>query len=297
MTDSTPRSGSPPGSGLGYRRLHHVVRNALYLAAVILLGLGLDLTLFPRDTDRFFSWTIDVSLTAGTLGAFYLSAFVIVLLTLTRGLTWARARVVLGGGIAFSSLAILATAIHADKFHFNRSGIPLIVAWVWTIAYAVLLPVILVGLIPQRRLPGIDPPKVFPPSWLAVALGGFGLVLFVVGVFLFVAPQTVAKDWPWPLTALTGRVLGAWAVGLGLVFLVAARQGDRFRMLPSTVGLGLFGLLQLLTVWRFSEDMAWSETGAWVYVVFLGAALVAGTAGSLALTATGREARVAASRT
>ena len=41
----------------GVQRLHHVMRNALIVSAVILAALGLDLTLFPEDTDKWASAT------------------------------------------------------------------------------------------------------------------------------------------------------------------------------------------------------------------------------------------------
>jgi len=148
--------------------LHQVMRNALIVSAVILVLLGLDLTILPKDTDRFFSWPIQPPLTAGTLGAFYLSAFVILLLTLSGGRTWARARVVLAGGIAFSALAFAATFIHLAKFNFSSEHTSaVVVTWVWTIAYGILTPILLIALIPERKMPGGDPVTGPVPPWLA----------------------------------------------------------------------------------------------------------------------------------
>jgi hypothetical protein len=62
--------------------LHQVMRNALVVSAVILVSLGLDLTILPRDADRSFSWPIQPPLTAGALGSFSLSAFIILALSL-----------------------------------------------------------------------------------------------------------------------------------------------------------------------------------------------------------------------
>src|SRR5262249_3517163 len=149
-------------------------------SAVILLLLGLDLTLFPRSTDKFFSWPIQPALTAGALGAFYLSAFVILWLTLSRGRTWARARAVLAGGGAFSGLAVPAPFIPLPKFNF--SGPPtsaVVVTWVWTIAYGILTPILLIALIPQRKLPGGDPVTGPMPKWFASSLLGYGAVFCV----------------------------------------------------------------------------------------------------------------------
>src|SRR5918992_3055638 len=161
------------GSAPSIRGLHHVVRNSLIVSAFILLALGGILTLFPRDTDRLFSWTIDVGLTAGTLGGYYLAALALVSLTLSGGVTWARARVMLAGAVAFSALALLATLMHVDKFHFGSTGFALAITWVWTVAYAVLPPLMLIGLGPQRRVPGADPPSEPAPGWVPRVMPGF----------------------------------------------------------------------------------------------------------------------------
>jgi hypothetical protein len=266
----------------GVQRLHQVMRNALIVSAVILAALGLDLTLFPNETAKYFSWEIKPPLTAGTLGAFYLAAFVILVLSLA-GLTWARARVVLPGGIAFSALAFLVTFLHLDKFNFDSPHTSaVVVTWVWTIAYGILTPVLLLALIPQRKMPGGDPVTGPTPSWLRQALLGVGGLLSLVGVLLYLIPEQVAKVWPWDLTALTGQVLGAWSLGFGLVMVVASRQDDKFRVFPAAVGLAAYGLFQLLTVVRFNGDVAWGEPGAWVYVAFLAATLFVGLAGASA---------------
>jgi len=268
-------------AGVGIQRLHHVMRNALIVSAVILAALGLDLTLFPNDTAKYFSWPIAPPLTAGTLGAFYLAAFVILVLTLGSGMTWARARVVLPGGIAFSALAFITTFLHLDKFNFHAdSTTAVVVTWVWTIAYGILTPVLLLALIPQRKMPGDDPVTGPTPSWVRQALLAVGALMAGVGVVLYLIPVEMAKIWPWDLPPLSARVLGAWSIGFGLVMLVASRQNDRFRVFPSALGLAAYGLFQLLTVLRFNGDVAWEEPGAWVYVVFLAATLAIGLAGA-----------------
>jgi hypothetical protein len=279
------------GSAPGIRGLHHIVRNALIVSAFILLALGGILTLFPGDTDRLFSWTIDVGLTAGTLGSFYLTALALVVLTLSGGMTWARARVMLAGAVAFSALALVATLMHLSKFHFDAAGFALVITWVWTVAYAILPPLMVVGLAPQGRVPGSDPPSEPAARWVPGAMAVFGAILLVEGALLFIVPEQVAEVWPWALTALTGRVLGAWTIGLGLVLAFAARERRRFPLVPASAALGLYGLFQLLTVLRFGGDMEWGDPTAWVYVAFLVAALVVGAAAWAAVRPVGEVTR------
>jgi hypothetical protein len=265
------------------RRVTPMLRNALVVSSIVLGALGLDLTLAPTNTAKFFSWGIAPPLTAQTLGAFYLTALVLLLLSI-RGWVWARVRVVLPGGILFSAAAFVATLIHLDKFNFDKPGLfGKVVAWVWTVAYLVLPPVLLIALRPQSREPGVDPPMEPAPRWLRTAAGAAGIAMVGVATLLWIVPNEMNKVWPWALTPLTARVLGAWTGGLGLVFLLAAREGSRTAMEAPAVGMALYGLFELLALARFGGDVSWSEAGAWIYVAFLVAVLLAGLAGSARL--------------
>ena len=67
----------------------------------------------------------------------------------------------------------------------------------------------------QLRLPGGDPPRRAPMSGgvrLAIYLLAAGML--ILGVALFVAPLGAGVLWPWELTPLTGRAVGAWLIGL-----------------------------------------------------------------------------------
>jgi hypothetical protein len=267
------------------RRAAPMMRNALVVSALILLGLGLDLTLFPGKTATFFSWPIAPNLSAGTFGAFYFTALAALIIAM-RGWVWARIRPVLPGGIVFSALLFLATMIHLGKFNFDAPGTAAkIVAWVWTIAYAILPPVLLIAVLgPQRHEPGTDPPRERLVPWFRAAVVTLGAVMIAVGVALWVAPEQVAKVWPGALTALTGRVLGSWAIGLGLVYAVSGLDDRRQSVEPAAGALALMGVFQLLTLARFNGDVSWGEAGAWLYVAFLVASLAVGAYG-LAQTA------------
>ena len=256
-----------------------MMRNTLAATAVFLLALGIDLMLAPSRTDEFFSWAIKPELTAGTIGAFYITGFLLLVMALKGG-AWARARTVILGGVVFALLAIPATFIDLDKFAFDSDEtFAVVVAWVWILSYTIVPVVLLLLLIPQGRLPGVDPRSGPPPRWLSTSLWVAGGLMTAVATGLTVVPEEMVKVWPWDLTPLTARVLGSWSAGVGIVFLWAAWENDRFRMLPGTATLGFLGLVQLLTVARFGDDMSWDEPGAWIYVAVLGMALVAGGAG------------------
>lgn len=265
------------------RPLHPIIRYTLAATAVFLLALGIDLTLFPGRTDEFFSWSIEPPLTAGTIGAFYVTGFLLIAMSL-KGSVWARGRTVILGGVVFSILATAATFIDLDRFNFDSDEtFAVVVSWVWILSYAIVPVVLLLALIPQSRLSGVDPSTGRPPGWLGASLGAAGAVMVAIAAGLSVIPEEMAKVWPWDLTPLTARVLGAWSAGFGLVLLWATWENDRFRMVPATAMLGFLGLFQLLTVARFGDQVSWDEPGAWIYVAVLGIALVAGGVGSARL--------------
>lgn len=71
--------------------------------------------------------------------------------------------------------------------------------------------------------------------------------------------------WPWAITPRTGRVLGSWACGLGLVFGLAAAENDRTRLRAPLAALGVFGVLEALAIARNgSGETDWAP-GAWMW--------------------------------
>ena len=91
-------------------------------------------------------------------------------------------------------------------------------------------PSLLVILLRQRHAPGGDPARVAPlPAWAWAVLVAQAVVMLRLGVWLFVAPQA-AGWWPWALTPLTSRAVGAWLLGIGLTTAHAAWEGDWARL-------------------------------------------------------------------
>jgi hypothetical protein len=260
------------------RQLHPMMRNVLVPVGWVLLAMGLDLTLLPKRTDEFFSWAIRPPITAGAIGAFYVTGFLLVFMAI-RGRVWARARALVPAGVVFSALALVATALHLGKFAFDSPHpVAMGIAWEWVLSYAIVPVLLLVALVPQRRLPGVDPRTERPPGWVTGSLWVAGAVLVGTAAALFLAPGTMGKVWPWALTPLTSRVLGAWSAGFGVAFLWTAWEKDGFRALPFAATLAFIGSFQLLTAIRFGDQVSWGKPAAWIYVTLLGAAAVAGGA-------------------
>ncbi len=112
--------------------------------------------------------------------------------------------------VALYRLTLLATLIHLDRFHVNS-----FIGQLWLVIYAIAPPVMVVLLVRQWRTLGVDPDRTRPlATWLRILLGVQALVLIPAGAGLFLAPQLSPQLWPWVLTPLTARAIGAWLIAV-----------------------------------------------------------------------------------
>jgi hypothetical protein len=131
----------------------------------------------------------------------------------------------------------------------------------------------------QVRAPGRDPARTAPlPRWLVALAATQGVVLVGLGVPLFVSPGRVGAEWPWALTPLTGRAIGAWLIGLGVAALHATWERDAHRIRPAADAFIVFGCLNGVALLRYGDDLDWSSPRACLFVAFLVSAVVAGVA-------------------
>jgi hypothetical protein len=245
-------------------------RRLTIFIAGLALGVGPLLLILPDSTDTLFSWTIKPALTAAFLGGGYLTALAIELAA-ARERVWARAWVVYPAMLIFTSLTLLATFLHLDKFHFSGPGfLATLTAWAWLIVYIIAPPLMVVLLYLQLRAPGADPKPDRPvPAWFLLLLVIEAGVMLVIGAMLFIVPGLANFIWPWTLTPLTSQAVGAWQLGLGFAVAhsVLVRQWERIRI--TMIGNIVAGGVQLVTVLRFWQTLSWNGLSAWFYTLFL----------------------------
>jgi hypothetical protein len=102
------------------------------------------------------------------------------------------------------------------------------------------------------------------------------VLMVPLGVALLVDPVSAGPLWPWDLTPLTGRAVGAWSLGLGIAAAHAVRENDWSRIGAATASYVVFGVLELVAIARYPSELAWHTPAAWVYLAFLLSAVVAG---------------------
>jgi hypothetical protein len=254
------------------------MRWLLYIASALVLSMGINLFLFSEQTDRFFAWTVKPSLTAAFLGAAYLASFVIEFMS-ARNAIWARARVAVPSVLTFTTLTLIATLLHLDRFHLgsNYDASQQIVTWLWIAIYAVVPPIMAVLLVLQLRTPGGDPPRASPfEAWVRVVLAVQGVTMLAIGLGLFLAPAVFSSVWPWQLTPLTSQAVGAWLIGLGIATLQANWENDQNRVQVATISYAMIGVLQLIAIVRFTDTVDWGKANTWLYLLFLVSMLAIG---------------------
>ena len=250
----------------------------LLLAAASLVFLaGIQLSLLTEQTAVYFAWTIAPPFTAAFLGAAYWAAVPVEVIA-ARQVFWARARAAIPGIWLFTTLTLVATLLHFDRFHFSSPDpIPRAAAWLWLGIYTAVPVAMLLVVVLQLRSPGGDPDRSKTlPAWLRIAFIAIGGGMMAVGVVLFAAPAAIIPVWPWALTALTARAIGAWFLGIGLASFFAYWENDFARIRPVGGGYTFFAILQLVALARYPGELDWTNAAAWVYLALLIALLPIG---------------------
>ena len=253
------------------------LRRLFVVAGGLVVIVGSSLFFASEQTDRNFAWTIATPLTAAFLGAAYLAAAVFEWTTATERV-WARARVSVSAVLVFTVLTLIATLLHLDRFHFGPEHrfITRLGTWLWTFIYVVVPLVMVLLLLRQRRAPGADPPRAHPlPSWLRAVLAAQAAVLLAVGAAMFAVPTDVQWLWPWPITALTGRAIAAWLLGIGVGMVHAFVENDLGRIRVAGVSNVAIALLQFVALARYPGDVT-SGPKATLYVLYLASMLAVG---------------------
>jgi hypothetical protein len=246
------------------------LRAALAFAGVAVGYASFVLFVFPDRSEDLFAWDIQPPVTAAFFGAFYATAIPLLFLLARPGTRWWQVRPVLPALFTLSTTMLIATALHDDKFLWDR-----VVAWLWLVLYLVYPPMIAAFYLSHRaRDPGPPPVATAVRPWLrpssiaaAAATGGLGAALFLW-------PTTVDALWPWTLTPLTARVVGGWLLFMATALLAMGLERDWAAIRPLFLEAAIVLVLLLVGVARFSEEFDWGSPEAWGYLLAVVGGLV-----------------------
>ena len=279
MVDS---AGGIHTNGARVRRLTPGMRRMLLVASGLVFLAGVPLFIGTEQTDRYFAWTVLPPMTAAFLGASYWASCVLEL-SAARQEIWARARVAVPAVLIFTTLTLVVTLVHFDRFHISSpEPWARLVTWGWLAIYAGVPVMLGLLLVRQLREAGSDPPRTAPiPIGLRWLFAGHAAILLLAGAALLLDPSTASWLWPWKLTALTARAVGAWLIGLGVAALHATWEGDFDRVRIGFLTYVAMGALQLLALARYPSAVQWARPVAWIYVGFVLSILGLGLVGLL----------------
>lgn len=233
----------------------------LVVAFVVLYG-------FPGDTDRWFAWTIAPPMTPMMLGAVYLGGAYFFVRTL-RVTAWHTVKAGFVAVGTFASLMGVATILHWDRFNHDH-----VAFWLWAGLYFTT-PFLVWGVwaVNRRRGTRATPADLALPRPARLMMSATGMLAVAAGLFLFLLPERAIDVWPWALTPLTSRVLGAvFMLGIaGLGVTTDARWSAARLMLQ--VQVFMLALI-LLAAARAHADFDASNAMTWLLLVGFAGALV-----------------------
>jgi hypothetical protein len=232
----------------------------------------LTIGLTPQNTAEHFAWPIAPAVTAALLGGFYFASAALFFPALFVR-RWQNIRAIVPAAILFTSVELIATVLHWDKFSTGTTAF-----YVWLVSYIAPPPVFLFFYVwHQRRAEPVPTPTDEPLAHhLRLAMLTIGALLVLLAVAAFVAPSILIGVAHIGFTPLTARALSGWILAAGALLVFAARENDRNRarivspflicLLPATA----------LEMVRFPDQIDFARWSLYASVVLLA---VVGTIG------------------
>lgn len=259
------------------------LRLILWVFAGLALIAGALLFFGATRTDMWWSWTIEPPLTAASLGAFYWAAFVLIL-GAARSETWAEARPAVYPVAVIAVLLLVVTLYHLDRFDLDS-----LFGIFWLVVYAIVPPLLAWAIVGQLRSPGEDArggPEL--PVGLRRALVIEGVAMLVAGGVLLFSAHLADDLWPWALSPLTSRAIGAFLAGIGVAALIAARDDDPVSFRGAALAYTVLGLLELFALLLHTPDLEGDHFDTAVYVAAWSVVTLTGAYGLKAAVAASR---------
>ena len=208
------------------------------------------LYLFPDHTQELFAWGIKPRMSAMMLGAAYIGgAYFFV--RVAANARWHWIKVGFLPVPTFATLMGIATILHWDRFNH---GYIAFYAWVG-LYFTTPFIVFLLWLRNRTTGPGLDASldrRV--PSFARLVIGIVGGVTLLTSIVLFLQPGLMITAWPWQLTALTARVMGALfaLTGVGELAIALDVRWSAVRIALQSQMIGI-ALIALATVFSWNN--------------------------------------------
>lgn len=162
------------------------------------------LYVFPDHTARLWAWPVPVTMTSMVLASAYLGGtYFFIHVAYSR--QWHEVSTGFLAVTTFATLLGVATLLHWEVFSHDHLAF-----WLWAGLY-VTAPFLVAGawLANRQYAAPVAPGDVLLRPLERAALTVVGGLALLTGLTMFLAPDVVIDSWPWPLTTLSCRVVGA----------------------------------------------------------------------------------------
>jgi hypothetical protein len=201
----------------GQDRVYRATRILAAIVVPFLVIAVLVLYFVPGQSGEWFAWPVKPPITAMLMASAYAGG-IYFFGSVVAAKKWHTIKAGFIPVTVFASMLGVTTLLHWDKFTPGH-----IAFIVWAILYFTTpFLVLAVWLFNRRENPGSRADdKSFPLFWrVFFSLQAIGTLS--LSVVLFLAPAVIIPLWPWPLTALTARVMAAWFAIAGVLGLEIA---------------------------------------------------------------------------
>ncbi len=210
------------------------------------------LYLFPDHTQELFAWGIQPRMSAMMLGAAYLGGAYFFVRAATDA-RWHWVKVGFLPVTTFATLMGIATILHWDRF--NHGSISFF-AWVG-LYFTTPFVVFLLWLRNRATDPGPLSHDRRVPRLVRLLIGIVGGLTLLTSMILFLQPGLMISIWPWQLTPLTARVMGALfaltGVGELAIALDARWSAVRIALQSQMIGIAAIALAMVFSWSNFHQ--------------------------------------------
>lgn len=216
----------------------------------------------PQETQRLFAWPLKPTMSAMMLGAAYAGG-IYFFGGVLRIRQWSRVKVGFLPVITFASMLGIATLLHWDRFTHNHISF-----YAWAGLYFTAPFLILYVWFRNRPEDSgrADGQAVLIPQAVAWTVGGIGALTLAISLFLFLRPAAMIDVWPWTLSPLTARTVGAMFALPGVVGLSMAfdRRWRAAQLILQSQGFSI--LLILVAAARAWSEFDGANPASWLFV-------------------------------
>lgn len=233
---------------------------SVFIAPFLIVAFGL-LYGFPGETQRLFAWTIKPTMTPMVLASAYLGGFYF-FCRVPFERRWAAVKSGFLSVALFACLLGVATILHWEKFNHRHIAFGL-----WAGLYFVAPFLVVAAWLNNRRFaapPQPDERTLSGPARLVIGI--VGALALATGLVMFVAPDQMMAVWPWFLTPLTCRVMGAiFCLGSAGIFVMSDPRWINVKLMLQVELIML--VLILLAAVRAHDEFLTDRPLTWIMLI------------------------------